>query len=1044
MDKKSKEALRRYKKARKAESSSESSSSSDSDSGSSSSYSSSDSERRHRHKKSRQPGLRRSSSSSGDERHKRDKERRCQKKLEAKRNHLKRKLKEAKLKKKAAAAAAALSGHSHRALSPATQAKLKKLAERKHLRAASKERREREKEKHRALREREREHHHRSSRSPTKITKIRIHQDVNRQKTPPRMHHQLMSREKIIIQTRTRDRTPSAERERLRHEKMRHDDLARERERREREAARDKERAEALARCQERQRERERLAREKIRREEEEKYGKPVSERLLARGPDREMGSRGFDSRDRSLERAKRDIDPYEHGYVRKHRADEYEEESERRAILEREEMLREREYLARRRELSPTEYAGPSSSSRMRGDPRDMYPEDERDRAYKRPFLEEGRSSSRDQWLSEREMRARGDMHDPRDYRELEAEHLYPEERDRLPPPRERERPYVGRAAADWKRKEWIGSPREWPSEEPTSTPHTSARGIGGGGFGTTKRGGGSVLPVKIAPPSARDQRPTSEPDWDAEEGQIEVSKKPEVPARDSWLEHDKRDIPEGREKIPPSSRPWSQDWREREEASVSSGPPSYSRGPPGPMIHHPRGERGGRGGYRRGGHIIHGERVPGIHSFRAHHPPALLSLPTSGAFHEGGSPRFPNKRNMTYTNPNILKKQQAALAAAKAGTTNPSILVAAAKAATQSTASGTTNPSILGQGPAMGRNAGQADDKPEAGEIVGELDDKPSATEADAGREQQGEQTAESAADKEKKSGELSEISDSDDDILNKTEKKAKLDNEDSSSQSKPEREATEDKADDEELMDFEEISDGELEEERAAKGVGDALGVDWSSLVAETKRLPSYQTTTAKQKWQPHRIILDVGISMRMAGDYAKQLLINAKQQLEEELKEEATVKGEVKDEATNAIKSEIKDEVSSLSTLDDDSQTPVENDENSTSDIKPKEEKLETKPPISDLSPTETINIESLPPLACMQVAQRKLQMERNNLIANACGMNSRALSARQDLKLRRQLCGLPARECPISRNIPATSDKLKAMALAAFQRTLEVK
>lgn len=222
----------------------------------------------------------------------------------------------------------------------------------------------------------------------------------------------------------------------------------------------------------------------------------------------------------------------------------------------------------------------------------------------------------------------------------------------------------------------------------------------------------------------------------------------------------------------------------------------------------------------------------------------------------------------------------------------------------------------------------------------------------------------------------------------------------------------------------------------------GVGDALGVDWSSLVAETKRLPSYLTTTAKQKWQPHRIILDVGISMRMAGEeYAKQLLSSAKQQLEDELKEETKVKAEIKDES-NGIKSEIKDEVSSLSTLDDDSQTPEENDEN-TSDVKPKEEKADTKP-IMEIMQPEPINVDKLPPLACMQVAQRKLQVERNTLITNACGINSRALSARQDLKLRRQLCGLPGRECPISRNIPAASDKLKAMALAAFQRTLEVK
>lgn len=215
---------------------------------------------------------------------------------------------------------------------------------------------------------------------------------------------------------------------------------------------------------------------------------------------------------------------------------------------------------------------------------------------------------------------------------------------------------------------------------------------------------------------------------------------------------------------------------------------------------------------------------------------------------------------------------------------------------------------------------------------------------------------------------------------------------------------------------------------------------MGVDWSSLVAETKREPSNQATTAKQKWQPHRIILDVGISMRMAGEeYAKRLLNEAKQQLDEELKLE-NVKTEIKTE----IKAEIKDD---LSTLDEDSQATALENEDSISDIKPKEEELDDKKDVKPLTediPAETFNVDSLPPLACMQVAQRKMETERRQLITNACGINSRALSARQDLKLRRQLCGLPARECELTRNIPQTSDKLKAMALAAFQRTLQVK
>lgn len=216
---------------------------------------------------------------------------------------------------------------------------------------------------------------------------------------------------------------------------------------------------------------------------------------------------------------------------------------------------------------------------------------------------------------------------------------------------------------------------------------------------------------------------------------------------------------------------------------------------------------------------------------------------------------------------------------------------------------------------------------------------------------------------------------------------------------------------------------------------------MGVDWSSLVAETKRVPSNPTTTAKQKWQPHRIILDVGISMRMASEeYAKRLYSEAKQQLDEELK----VKEEVKVEAKVDIKSEIKDEVSSLSTLDEDSQATAPGNDENTCDIKPKVENIKTEiKSATEDAPNELLNIDLLAPLACVQVAQQKLKMDRCQLITNACGINSRALSARQDLKLRRQLCGLPARECELTRNLPQTSEKLKAMALAAFQRTLQV-
>lgn len=1093
MDKRSKEALRRYKKSRQ-QSSSDSSSSSDSDS-SGSSYSSSDSER-HRRKKARQAtggASRRSSSSSTEERRKREKREHCQKKLEAKRIHLKRKLKEAKLKKRAAAAAAALSGHiGHRSLSPTTQAKLKKLAERKHQRAASKERREREK--HRAAiareREREREHHRTGSRSPTKITKIRIHQDVKRQKSPPRMHHTMMSREKIIIQTRTRERTPSPTVERRHEHKIRHEELVRERERRERdrdraerEAARDKERAEALARCQERQRERERLAREKLRREEEEKkyggIGSERGERLLPRPAERELAiaaSRGYNSRERSLEAiertrhmSKRDLDVYE-------REREY-MEAERRNLINREDIRRDREYMpTRRRELSPV---GEHYSARLR-DPHEVYPDESRERTYNRAYIEEGHHGREREapWTRElrerelldiRDVREPRDTRDPRDFRDLNSELIYPDERERLIRNRERVR-------EEWKGDWDVGREQEW-----NDTPPITGRGgfIGGPKRNTTLIGGApNPGPSKIA---TREQRAPSEPDWDAVEVQKSTGtniNKIEPPLirdgssfgigsgqRDTWVANDHHDMPPQREKpIPPPrtegvDRRWQNDWREEEDAmqrvaSVNSG------GNIPPSMHHHRSERGGRN-FRRGGGTggpDHGDRNgQGLRT----HPPPLMTLPVQppATGFLGGNPRFPNKSKMTYTNPNIIKKQHAAIAAAKAAQASAvaaaSTAVAAAKAAAQSAANATTNPSILGQASNLIRQQHEQfinDDKPEAGEILHDAD---SIKNLDIGATTKKVDNflalGNNAVGDDRAAGELSEISDSDDDILNKGDKKSRTETDEDSTikvdgiseqedltRSNDDTGIVDEKHEDDEILDFEEISDGELEEDSRNKGVGDALGVDWASLIAETKlqaenAVPgaNEQPTTAKQKWQPHRIILDMGISLCMAGeDYAKKLLSESRQKLDEELKE---ISQKVTLERNTVSVTKENDE-SKNNTLEH----VIDTKENVDVKMEPINDK-----PVDEMDDEASFNFDSLQPLACLQVGERKQRLERQMLISNACGTHSRALSARQDLKLRRQLCNLPARDCDLSKPPPINA-KIKSLALAAFQRTLEVK
>lgn len=95
-----------------------------------------------------------------------------------------------------------------------------------------------------------------------------------------------------------------------------------------------------------------------------------------------------------------------------------------------------------------------------------------------------------------------------------------------------------------------------------------------------------------------------------------------------------------------------------------------------------------------------------------------------------------------------------------------------------------------------------------------------------------------------------------------------------------------------------------------------------------------------------------------------------------------------------------------------------------------------------PPAHDYR--ELLDTEHVEPLACVQMGLRSAAAERQRLVGNVCGPGSRALSARQDLRLRRQLCGLPARECDFPRNVPIVSEGLRSLAMHMFQRTLDVK
>lgn len=170
--------------------------------------------------------------------------------------------------------------------------------------------------------------------------------------------------------------------------------------------------------------------------------------------------------------------------------------------------------------------------------------------------------------------------------------------------------------------------------------------------------------------------------------------------------------------------------------------------------------------------------------------------------------------------------------------------------------------------------------------------------------------------------------------------------------------------------------------------------------------------------------------MGISLCMAGeDYAKKLLSESRQKLDDELKE-ISQKVALKSNSTSVAKES-----------DECKNNTLEHFMDTKENIDLKMVPVNTKPvdEMDDIS----FNFERLQPLACLQVGERKQRLERQMLISNACGSHSRALSARQDLKLRRQICNLPARDCDLS-NPPPINGKIKSLALAAFQRTLEVK
>lgn len=220
----------------------------------------------------------------------------------------------------------------------------------------------------------------------------------------------------------------------------------------------------------------------------------------------------------------------------------------------------------------------------------------------------------------------------------------------------------------------------------------------------------------------------------------------------------------------------------------------------------------------------------------------------------------------------------------------------------------------------------------------------------------------------------------------------------------------------------FDFEEISDGELEQESGIKGIGDALGVDWASLAKETQRplmnaAEDFYNST-KYRWTGHRIIWDIGISAKLAGlDFAKNKLIAARNELRREKLEWQSKQADLYKDG-NILNGDLKKEITDDAEVKPNGEVKEEQNENRNG---------------MEMNIQEDFEIDNeviIHPLAQVQVLIRKIAVQRNKLILNSTRKYGRALSARKDLKLRRRLYNLPKNDLQIDKSCTTNSDIIK--------------
>lgn len=208
---------------------------------------------------------------------------------------------------------------------------------------------------------------------------------------------------------------------------------------------------------------------------------------------------------------------------------------------------------------------------------------------------------------------------------------------------------------------------------------------------------------------------------------------------------------------------------------------------------------------------------------------------------------------------------------------------------------------------------------------------------------------------------------------------------------------------------------------------------MGVDWASLVEESKAMMQEKLlkceTSAKQQWNPSQILLDIGVSYKMAGrEFAQEALLNAFETLKAEseqllIDEKPSVQPLKESADANHVDVKIKTEIP-----DDIDAEPIESKVNGNHEI--------ARGPIVE----PRLHLHSLP---CVQRSAQNISNKLNRLVYNASGPYSRGLCTRRDIALRRQLCNLAVNEtnCKTQSN-GKTSSGYENIALKLFQKVVK--